>query len=150
MVCTRGHLHLGPATACSKGVVCELLQQEENHVFVEGGVQCGGFVCPHFPASVLHSLQSEAFLCPSCFSPWTSSLSSLVLLTEHNRGRLSPAALPFPPWDRPNVPMLLLPAPPLLGKDCSAEVKPKPHSALLQSENQVKRTLARCGVPGCP
>lgn len=57
------------------------------------------------------------------------SLSCLVLLTEHKCGRLSPAALPFPPWDRPDMPMLFLPA--LLGRDCYAEVKPKPHSALL-------------------
>lgn len=59
------------------------------------------------------------------------SLSSLVLLTEHSCGRLSPAALPFPPWGRPNMPMLFLPAPALLGRHCYAEVKPKPHSALL-------------------
>lgn len=38
MICTQGHLHLGPATTCSKSVVSELLQQEENHIFMEGGV----------------------------------------------------------------------------------------------------------------
>lgn len=59
------------------------------------------------------------------------SLSCLVLLTEHNCGRLSSAALPFPPWDRPNMSMLFLPVPALLGRDCYAEVKPKPHSAVL-------------------